>query len=213
VGKLNTANTQIAELTANITNLESQLRTEKDNVSNLQSELNMEKADLIDLQAELTSTEVDLTASKAKVVSLTSELAIANENVATIQANLDKANLDLATAIATNTAQADILKKVQDPRHFNSFTELTTWLANDDTNTNPTYSSLTPQARSYVLEIKALRDGYLLSACLDWDSTYIYTWNVAVINGGIYSVDAATDVITQGPTITGSMPLHPLPLP
>jgi hypothetical protein len=144
--------------------------------------------------------------AKGKVTSLTADLAAANAKVASIQASLDKAYADLATSTAS-------LKQVQDPRHFSTMEELQAWLAKDDTDTNPLYASSSPDVKAFILQVKALRDGYLLPACLDWDSSYLYSWNVAVVGGIVVSVNAATDVVTSGPTLSSPPPSHPLPLP
>ncbi len=234
VSKLNEANTRITSLKANATSLESQLATEKSNVATLQTQLAAEKANVADLQTQLTaangqitSLKADLSASQAKVTSLTSDLATANTKVTSLtadlatanakvtstQASLDKANLDLATAVATNATQSATLKKVQDPKHFDTLAELTAWLTKDDTNTNPAYASYSGYSKAFILQVKALRDGYLLPACLDWDSSYIYSWNVAVVGGTVYSIDSTTDVLTKGPTFSSPPPSHPLPLP
>jgi septal ring factor EnvC (AmiA/AmiB activator) len=234
VGKLNKANTQISDLTANVTSLEGQLTTEKANVASLQTQLAAEKANVANLQTQLTAAKgqvtsltadlatangkvtsltTDLATANGKVTSLTSDLATANAKVTSTQASLDKANLDLATTVATIATQSTALKKVQDPRHFDTLAELTAWLAKDDTNTNPAYASYSGYSKAFILQVKALRDGYLLPACLDWDPSYIYSWNVAVVGGTVYSIDPTTDVLTQGPTFGSPPPSHPLPLP
>ncbi len=212
ISKLNTANTQIAELTADIDSIESRLLAEKDNVRSLQSQLIKEQANLAALQTDLTSTQFELVASQTKVDNLTGDLAEAEAIVVSLQSELDATNLELTVAIATNISLTDNLEMVQNPQHFNSLGELTAWLGADDTNTNPDYSSLTSQGKAYILQVKALRDGYILSACIDWDSNFIYSWNVAVIGSNIYSVNADTDAITAGPAFDEALPLHPLPL-
>lgn len=182
---LNKANNRIAAL--------------KTDVSRLEVQLAAETASAAALQVNLTKTESDLTAANAAVTAT--------------QANLDKASSDLAAAVLSNTAQAASLKKVQDPRHFDTVSELTGWLAKDDTNTNPAYASLSSYSKAFILQVRALRDGYLLPACLDWDASYIYTWNAAVVGGNVYSIDPTTDVLTKGPAFSGAPPSHPLPLP
>ncbi|RJO60970.1 MAG: hypothetical protein C4542_07505 [Dehalococcoidia bacterium] len=206
VGKLNDANahiynleTQLAEEKATVASLEVQLSAEKATVASLQTQLTAEKANVADLKTRLT-------ASEGKVTSLTADLAAANSKVASTQASLAKAYADLAVS-------ASSLKQVQDPRHFNTLAELQTWLAKDDTNTNPAYTASSSYAKAFILQVKALRDGYLLPACLDWDATYIYSWNAAVVGGVAVSVNASTDVITTGPTFGSPPPSHPLPMP
>jgi hypothetical protein len=132
--------------------------------------------------------------------------------VTATQASLDRAASDLATAILTSSSQAVSLKKVQDPGHFDTLTEITAWLAKDDTNTNPAYASLSNYSKAFILQVKALRDGYLLPACLDWDSSFIYTWNAAIVGGTVYSIDPSTDTLTKGPAFPVPPPSHPLPI-
>jgi hypothetical protein len=139
-------------------------------------------------------------------------LTIANGKVATTQASLDKANSDLAAALVTNTTQAATLRTIQYPRHFNSLVELTTFLAQDDTNTNPAYSGAT-NIKAYILEIKAQRAGFILPAQFWWDSSYIYSDNIALVGASLYEVDPYTDAISYGRTFAITPPLYPIPLP
>jgi septal ring factor EnvC (AmiA/AmiB activator) len=148
-GKLSKANKNIDDLTANVAGLNGQLTTEKANVASLQTQLDTAKANAADLQTQLTASQGKVTSltsgladANAKVTSLTADLATANAKVTSTQTSLDKASADLATAVATNTAQAATLKQIQDPKHFSNLSELTSWLAKDDTNTNSTYASL-----------------------------------------------------------------------
>jgi hypothetical protein len=46
------------------------------------------------------------------------------------------------------------LTQIKYPRHFLSVQELTTWLAQDDTNTNPKYAAYNLAQKSYLLQIK-----------------------------------------------------------
>jgi predicted nucleic acid-binding Zn-ribbon protein len=191
----------------------------ENNVASLQTQLTAEQANAAALQTQLTATINDLNASRDEVAQLEDDLSASEQHIADLQTELDAANAELAQAYTeiagltdANTALSEELNMVKDPRHFNSLDELETWLENDDTDTNDAYSSLTPQGRAYVLQVKALRDGYLLSACIDWDSNYIYSWNIAVIGKAIYSINAETDVITAGPSFSDALPLHPLPL-
>jgi len=198
---------------ARIFSLETRLADEKANVASLKVQLAAANANVTDLTAQLatasskvTSLTADLATAKRKVASLTAELAAADAKVASTQASLDKAYADLAASNAC-------LKQVQDPRHFNTMAELQDWLAKDDTNTNPLYASSSPDIKAFILQVKALRDGYLLPACLDWDASYIYSWNAAVVGEVVVSVNAATDAVTEGPTFGSPPPSHPLPLP
>jgi len=204
---------KLVDANAHILSLETRLADEKANVASLKVQLAAANATVADLTAQLatanskvTTLTANLATAKRKVTSLTADLAAANAKVASTQASLDKAYADLAASNAC-------LKQVQDPRHFNTMAELQDWLAKDDTNTNPLYASSSPDVKAFILQVKALRDGYLLPACLDWDASYIYSWNAAVVGEVVVSVNAATDAVTEGPTFGSPPPSHPLPLP
>jgi len=226
MGKLKKANDNIASLETNVTSLEGQLATEKASVASLQTQLAAEKANVATLQTQLATAKSDLTASQAKVTSLTAELATANGKVTTLtadlatangkvtttQASLDKANLDLAAALVTNTTQAATIKTIQYPRHFNSYAELTNFLAQDDTNTNPAYSG-SANIKAYILEVKALRAGFILPAYITWDTYYIYLNNIALVGDSLYKVTPSTDAVTYQVAFATAPPSYPIPLP
>jgi septal ring factor EnvC (AmiA/AmiB activator) len=223
VGELNKANIRITALEANIASLQDQYTTEKIIADSLQTRLSAANGNITNLQtnmdtanAKVTSLQTDLATANAKVTSLTADLATANGKVTTTQASLDKANADLAVAKTTNTSLFAELTKVENPSHFNSVQELAGWLAQDDTNTNPAYSSLTTAAKAYVLQVKALRDGHLLPAQIVPDSTgtYILGFNLALVSANIYAVDPSTDAINPYPfSFVTALPLYPLSLP
>ncbi len=203
----------------NLNKAKANIATLENNVATLQTELAAEQAHAASLQTELTATISDLNAAQDDIEQLESDLAESALRVTNIQSELNEATTELTQAYAeisgltdANTALTEELNAVNDPRHFNSLAELETWIENDDTNTNAAYSSLSAQAKAYVLQVKALRDGYLLSACIDWDSNFIYSWNVAIVGDAIYSINAATDAINAGPSFDDALPLHPLPL-
>jgi peptidoglycan hydrolase CwlO-like protein len=210
---LNSARADITELEANITDLQDQLALEEANVASLETQLATATEELNLSRSQATQLQADLDESELHVADLQTELEDSIANATSLQADLDEANADLASAMAANSSLTDELTSIKSPRHFTSLEELQTWLAKDDTNTNPDYASLSPAAKAYLLQVKALRDGYILSACLDWDSSYIYTWNVAIANDTIYSVNAATDVVTEGPDFADTPPSYPIPIP
>ncbi len=212
-------NNNLNKAKANIADLENNVAALENNIAAMQTQLAAEQANAASLQAQLTATISDLNASRAEVVQLEVNLADSELRIINLETELEEANTELVQAYAeisaltaSNTALSTELDSIKDPRHFDSLEELETWLENDDTDTNDAYSALTPQAKAYVLQVKALRDGYLLSACIDWDANFIYSWNVAVIADKIYSINAATDAINAGPSLGDALPLHPLPL-
>jgi TolA-binding protein len=205
VGELNKANTKVTALEADITSLQDQLTTETIIANSLQTQLSVANGNIAKLQTNLDT-------ANAKITSLQTDLDTANAKVASTQASLDKANADLAVAKTSNTSLTASLTKVENPRHFNSVQELTDWLAKDDTNTNPAYSSLSTAAKAYVLQVKALRSGYLLPAFLVLDSTgtYILAANLAVVGANIYLVDPSSDATSPYLSFATALPLQPL---
>ncbi len=210
--------TRIASLQGSVATLAGQLAAENAKVADIQGKLTTEQAKSADLQAQLAKSQSDLTASKAQVASLQADLAVANGAVTSLTADLSAANKRAAALQAgLDTAGADLaratadLTKVRDPRHFSSLTELEGWLARDDTNTNPAYAKLTGLDRVYLLQVKALCDGYLLSAYVDWDDQHLYYGLTADAGGILYAINPDTDAVMAGPAYT--VAAHPLALP
>ena len=229
-GKLTTANNDIKGLEANVSTLTTQLNTEKATVSDLTTKLATETAKVTSLTADLATANAsvtkltgdlstanasvikltaDLASSAAKVSSLTADLSTANAKVTSTQASLDLANANLAVANTTIASQTASLTKMKSPRFFNTTSELTTWLAQDDTNTNPAYAAYNGTTKSYILQIKALRDGYIIAAFCDWDNSYIYYGNTTMAGGVMVAISTTTDGIVFGPS--WSVPVQPLP--
>jgi len=212
-GQVTSLTADLATANGKVTSLTADLTTANAKVTSTQASLDKANADLATANGKVTSLTSDLSTANTKVTSLTSDLTIANGKVTTLQASLDKANSDLAAAIVTNATQAATLRTVQYPRHFNSLTELTTFLAQDDTNTNPAYSGATSSTRAFILEIKAQRAGFLLPAQIWWDSSYIYSDNIALVGASIYTVNPSTDAISYQIYYVTTPPLYPIPLP
>jgi len=196
---------QLSAEEAKVASLNTQLATEKNRAEKLEADLAASKNSLTAAQGQITTLEAELSASKIRVSALEAEIAEADARIASLQASLTKANSDLAAAQAANTTLTNNLNAIRSPRHFNSLQELTQWLAADDTNTNPAYSSLRGLEKAYVLQVKAARDGYIISAYADWDSQYIYYGNTAVAGGVLYAIDPMTDAVVAGPFFLTSL--------
>jgi len=87
------------------------------------------------------------------------------------------------------------------PVHFGTLWELRTWLAQDDTDTNPEH--LTPgdlDCDDYALTLQkhALQDGYIVSAQVvdsDGDGLLDHAMNTAVIGNEVYIIEPQTDAV------------------
>ena len=239
--ELNQTRTTLSGLNESLISLQDQLATEQANASSILGQLATEKARAAGLESQLsssnsrgTSLQTELDASRARISALETELAAVKTSLtgtqteiaaelARVTAELAKSKADLATAIgeleelsAATTGRIEQLtaelRKIKDPRHFYTIEELTAWLAADDTNTNPAYASLGLAEKAFILEVKALRDGYLLPASVDADNQYIYSWNTAIIGAGIYVVTAGTDQTLFLANFDTPPPQRPLPL-
>ncbi len=128
------------------------------------------------------------------------------------QAEVTSLQDELAAAQAETAALTDELILIKDPRHFNSLNELLNWLDEDDTDT--AYGSATQIELMYILQVKALRDGYILPVFfqdIDCDGYYDIYGNIAYIGNSLYFVDPqddSTEDWINGPTV----PSPPLPL-
>ncbi|MDO8716641.1 MAG: hypothetical protein Q7J73_07540 [Dehalococcoidales bacterium] len=240
VGKLNEAKQDIASLEgqlttekAHATDLQTQLTAAKAQATTLTADLTTANTKVTSLTADLatantrvTGLTTDLATANTRIATLTADLATANARVTTLTTNLATANATIVTLTAdraiANTQITSLTgelatantnyRKVADPRHFFTVQELTDWLARDDTNTNPAYVGLRNSEKAYILMIRALRDGLLLPAALDYSNGITYYKNTAVVVGDIYDINVATDAIVLQGT-TSPYFSHPLPLP
>ena len=197
--------TNLAASEAEVTSLESDLATAQADLSAAESEIDTLETDLAAAQAEVASLEADLAAAEADAASLEADLADAQAEVASLEAELAAAQAELADAI-------DELAVVKDPRHFNSRNELQSWLEQDNTDTQ--YDDESTYNYVYILQIRALRDGYILPANFeDIDLDYVadVAGNLAFINGNIYLVWPFSDDVELW-FYAEDVPSRPLPL-
>ncbi len=147
--------------------------------------------------------------AQTEIVTLEGDVATLEGDVATLEGDVATLEGNVATLEGTVSTLSAELKKVKDPRHFSSLTELTDWLQKDDTNTK--YANEDPTRRAFILQVRALRDGYLLPATLYSEYEVSYVINKAVIEGYTYSVWSDSDDVYLD-IYTGLLPSHPLPL-
>ncbi len=194
-----------------------EIATQKTTIESLNKDLTASKGETTDFKAKLAASEAtvvtlngnisDLTGKNTK---LTADLGTANTQLTSTQASLSSANSALSTAQSTNSSLTATVKKVTDPKHFTSATELKDWLQKDDTNTK--YATSGAAQRAFILQVRALRDGYLLPTGYYETSSGVIFYNLAIIEGTCYVVLAANDSIYADVSIQ-PLPSHPEPLP
>jgi len=171
------------------------------------------QGDVSDLKGDLAAAERNLTASEVTSLTLQEELLDSTTRVTTLETELDEGNSAIQTQLSLNLALSGELEKVQNPRHFETLDELEAWLAQDDTDTKVRWQSLPPEQKVFILQVRALRDGYLLPAWFedfDFDNIIDFVGNLAYIGDEIYYVWPFDDSVAEFAFVP-PIPSHPLP--
>ena len=162
-------------------------------LASTQQELQSVKNESAAAQTELAAAQAELEAAQVELEVAQAELVKSEETASTLEAELQTANseteklrADVAAQQKINSSLSDELKKITYPRHFQSLTELTDWLRQDDTNIE--YAGEGYVNLCYILQVKALRDGYLLPVSIDDEPEAIYYSNAAVIEDELHYV-------------------------
>ncbi len=178
---------QIKTLNNEINNKDIAFSRSQDQLMKLGTENNENIGKLVQAQGKSTELEGKLTAANIRIDQMT------------------KAALEAQTTISS---QSSTIQTMKYPRHFNSVTELTDWLQKDDTNTK--YKGLSNAQISFILQIRAARDGYLLPVRLPIGGSLEYITNMAVIGDTVYSVRGVDDFVERWLSISPAMPSYPI---
>lgn len=161
---------------------------------------------------KLKDADVEISSLEGNVSSLQSSLSAKDTDISSLESDLGVANASIQAQQAINTVLTDELKNIKDPRHFTSLSELVDWLDQDDTDI--LYASKSLEELAFILQVAALRDGYLLPACFeDWDGDYLVNnvGNLAYIGDEIFMVWPDDDTVFTWAYVA-PIPSHPLPL-
>jgi septal ring factor EnvC (AmiA/AmiB activator) len=192
ISKLGDAESEIITLEDNVAALEGEVASLEGNVAALEG-------DVAGLEGDVSTLEADLAESEATASTLEADLGTANSKISGLQG-------DLSTQRTINSSLTDELKMVKDPRHFSSIQELTDWLQEDDTDMKYTNESQAEQA--FILQVRALRAGYLLPAFIGGGEGI----NLAIIGHDAYIIDPSNDDTDHIADVIDPLPSHPLPL-
>ena len=124
-----------------------------------------------------------------QLTTLESELETLQGAMISLQGELDTAHTSIEDQNLISQSLSDELEKIKNPRHFESKSELVAWLAQDDTDI--AFPNKSTVERCYILQVRALRDGYILPvwfADLNEDKYPEYLGNLAYIGSNIYYV-------------------------
>jgi hypothetical protein len=132
--------------------------------------------------------------------------------------DLEEQNADLETQVGNLQAQMSTLqfslnqtknelteiKKVYPPRNFNSLSELTDWLSQNNISERPLSVSYEEwYTNALELQSDAFSDGFIISVDYDWnydselEEEYYSIWCVTVIDGVLWYWDPETDDIFE----------------
>jgi uncharacterized protein YoxC len=188
-------------------------------IGKLNDELDSAETQIAALSSEVSSLENNISTLQENNSTLQTKLADSENEVSGLQADLDAANAysaalkdTIASMRSTISAQDDELKKIKYPRHFASLAELTNWLQKDDTNVK--YPGVSTLERGYILQVRALQDGYLLPVRIPLAAIGLtdLDTNFAVIGDIIYTVRASDDSVQRWSS-TLALPSYPIPSP
>ncbi len=180
--------------------------------SNRSSRLKEAETRIASMEANTASLEKQIASMVANRTDTELKLANAQADIKVLADEQKNLEADLQALTSKNQALIDELTKIKYPRHFNSLTELTNWLQKDDTNTNSRYANLTILEKGYILEVRALMDGYLLPVRMPMGGTTDYIVNTAVIGDTIYGIRVTDDYVDRWGSVQ-ALPAHPIPVP
>ena len=166
----------------------------------------------INESGKLNDAESEISSLENNVSSLQSSLTNKDALISGLYDDLDIANTSLEAQQDINIVLTEDLEKITDPRHFSSLSELVDWLDQDATDVF--YGGEPLNELAYILQVSALRDGYILPALFeDWDGDYIVdnVGNIAYIGDEIYLIFPESDEVFLWASVQ-PIPSHPLPL-
>ena len=205
-GKLKAAESEIVTLEGDVSTLEGNVFTLEIDLTAAETEVARLDGELAAAQATVSVLEAELAAAGAIVSTLEDQASTLETDLAAAQATVSTLEADLAAAQAQVSTLSEELRTIRSPRHFKTITELTDWLAQDDTDT--AYLGKSFDELAFILQVRALRDGYLLPA---FATTGGFGFNVAAIGNILYSIDPVDDDTGWAMNIDPLL-LYPLPL-
>ena len=188
-------NNKLTEAESEIVSLEGNVATLEGNVSSL--------------EGNVATLETNLANSEATVATLESDLETANADLETANAQASKLQSDVSAQRNINSKLSSELKTVKSPRHFSSIQELTDWLQEDDTDKK--YADESDVERSYILQVRALRDGYILGIDMWLEGRTWHGINFAVIGDNVHAIYSEDDDTERNSTAIQPVPSKPLP--
>ncbi len=166
-------------------------------------------------QSQVTSLRGELTAAQGQVQTLQGQIQSVQGGDSKLKSDFLAATSkvqslegDVSTLKDLNSTLSQEQKKIKYPRHFANQAELTAWLQKDDTNTK--YGAVSALQRAFVLQARAIQDGYLLQVRMPDLGRTDFVMNVAIIGDTIYYITSSDDSVEkQG--VLQVVPAYPIP--
>lgn len=179
-----------------------------------------------DANAQIATLQSQLSSAQSNASSLQTQLTAAQKDMATQKAALDAANSQVSSLnqqvsslTTTTNSQAAQIKTMSYPRHFATVTELTNWLQKDDTDkmfgSVPVLqlTDLQKAQMAIVLQVKAARDGFIITVNLPQLGGLGGITNRALIGDTVYTVRAYDDFVEHISSVSPALPSYPIPPP
>ncbi len=188
-------------------------------ISNANKKADAANAQVATLQAQVSSLQGNVSSLQGQLSTAQSQLKTAQDQGAALKTSLDAANKQVSDQTATINSQAAQIKTMSYPRHFASVTELTNWLQKDDT--DKLFGSIPPlqltplqkAQMALVLQIKAARDGFIITTNLPLLGGLDTITNRALVGDTVYTVRAYDDFVEHISSISPALPSYPIPPP
>jgi hypothetical protein len=190
----------ITNQAVDIENLRATLAQEALAVGSLRKQLDVEQGKTAELQAQIM-----VVSNQSQLQS--AELRYYQENLTSIEAaktilqtQYSNALLSIENLKEDNADLAESLKRINNPRSFDSLDELRIWLEDDITDI--VFSTSPAITRANALQLAALRSGYIISVCAYVINSQQYAvFNIALIGDTFFQINPYNDAIT--PYISG----------
>ena len=166
------------------------------------------QTELESLRAEIDLLSADNEQLATELANAQNDLYEANDRITILESEISDKNTLFEEQQTTNTALTEELNKIKNPKLFSSQSELADWLFKDKTDTIA--ADYDPLHQAYVLQIAALRDGYILPADVDITDGDLLISNSAIIQDEFLWVYAWDDDIVFA-TYIDPIPMSPYP--
>lgn len=187
-------------LVANLQSVQSEFEAAKSELKSIQSEFESIKAEVQSVKDELDAKISDLQSIENELDTKTSELNSAKNQLDSSEAELNKVKDELSE-----------IKEVYPARHFDTYTELRTWVRSNDVSEQPIVDEAEKwYEKALDIQEAALKDGYIISAWIEYypDEEVYVVICTAVADGDVWMWDPETNDLFNFSQLTGFLTIR-----